>query len=168
MAAIARFVQMARAMEVPKLTTVATPRIAGRRGWRGILPRCLNQTGQHITIVNGEEEASLPGVLLGWPGSYGLVCDIGGSSMELRKFQAGSLENASDLGPATGNQGGEARAKPSKPPSNLVKQMGHSTVACFWLGAHGGHWPASICIDGLSASCFARIPHGQRICARHY
>ena len=31
--------------------------------------------------IDGEEEARLSaqGVLLGWPGAYGMVCDIGGS-----------------------------------------------------------------------------------------
>ena len=112
LAAIARFVQMARAMEVPKLTAVATAAVRDAEDGEEFCLDVLNQTGQHITIVNGEEEARLSaqGVLLGWPGSYGLVCDIGGSSMELAEISGGIVgkRTTSDLGPLQlkGNQRG--------------------------------------------------------------
>ena len=59
LAAIARFVQMARAMEVPKLTAVATAAVRDADDGEEFCLDVLNQTGQHITIVNGEEEARL-------------------------------------------------------------------------------------------------------------
>ena len=61
------------------------------------------ETGIHIHVIDGKEEARLSaqGVLLGWPGSYGLVCDIGGSSMELAEINGGRVGRrlSSSLGP---------------------------------------------------------------------
>jgi exopolyphosphatase/guanosine-5'-triphosphate,3'-diphosphate pyrophosphatase len=60
-------------------------------------------TGLRLYVIDGEEEARLSaqGVLLGWPGAYGLVCDIGGSSMELAELHDGRVGKrvTSRLGP---------------------------------------------------------------------
>ena len=39
--------------------------------------------------------------MLGWPGAYGLVCDLGGSSMELAEINKGIVGkcSTSELGP---------------------------------------------------------------------
>ena len=88
-AAIARFAQMARAMEVPKLTAVATAAVRNAEDGEEFCLDVLNQTSQHITIVNGEEEALplCPWRVVGLARSYGLVCDIGTLQWSLRKFR---------------------------------------------------------------------------------
>ena len=152
LAAIARFVQMARAMEVPKLTAVATAAVRDAEDGEEFCLDVLNQTGQHITIVNGEEEARLSaqGVLLGWPGSYGLVCDIGGSSMELAEISGGIVgkRTTSDLGPLQLKEikgGAEARAKAIKTAvKDLAKQMGPQHNRLFLVG---GSWRTLARID---------------------
>ena len=152
LAAIARFVQMARAMEVPKLTAVATAAVRDAEDGEEFCLDVLNQTGQHITIVNGEEEARLSaqGVLLGWPGSYGLVCDIGGSSMELAEISGGIVgkRTTSDLGPLQLKEikgGTEARAKAIKTAvKDLAKQMGPQHNRLFLVG---GSWRTLARID---------------------
>ena len=60
------------------------------------LRRSARETGVKIWVIDGEEEARLSaqGVLLGWPGAYGLVCDIGGSSMELAEISGGRVGRA--------------------------------------------------------------------------
>ena len=57
------------------------------------------ETGSRIWVIDGREEARLSaqGVLLGWPGSYGLVCDIGGSSMELAEINPAGVWAARHL-----------------------------------------------------------------------
>jgi exopolyphosphatase/guanosine-5'-triphosphate,3'-diphosphate pyrophosphatase len=54
-------------------------------------------------VIDGPEEARLSaqGVLLGWPGAYGLVCDMGGASMELAEINGGRVGRCvtSALGP---------------------------------------------------------------------
>ncbi|MGB0299581.1 MAG: exopolyphosphatase, partial [Paracoccaceae bacterium] len=103
-------------------------------------------------IVNGEEEARLSaqGVLLGWPGSYGLVCDIGGSSMELAEISGGIVgkRTTSDLGPLQLKEikgGAEARAKAIKTAvKELAKQMGPQHNRLFLVG---GSWRTLARID---------------------
>ena len=56
-----------------------------------------------IWVVDGDEEARLSaqGVLLGWPEAKGIVCDIGGNSMELAKIGGGKVGKrvSTPLGP---------------------------------------------------------------------
>ncbi len=152
LAAIARFVQMARAMDVPKLNAVATAAVRDAKDGKAFCKEVLDLTGQHISIVNGEEEARLSaqGVLLGWPGSYGLVCDIGGSSMELAEISGGVVGKCltSNLGPLQLKEikGGEkARAKEIKATvKSLAKQMGPQHNRLFLVG---GSWRALARID---------------------
>ncbi|NBQ28210.1 MAG: exopolyphosphatase, partial [Rhodobacteraceae bacterium] len=93
LAAIERFVHLARGMGVPKLTAVATAAVRDSEDGEEFCREVLEKTGQKIWIIDGKEEARLSaqGVLLGWPGSYGLVCDIGGSSMELAEIGDGQV-----------------------------------------------------------------------------
>jgi exopolyphosphatase/guanosine-5'-triphosphate,3'-diphosphate pyrophosphatase len=61
------------------------------------------ETGLRLHVIDGEEEARLSaqGVLLGWPEAEGLVCDIGGNSMELAEVSGGDIGRrvTSPLGP---------------------------------------------------------------------
>jgi exopolyphosphatase/guanosine-5'-triphosphate,3'-diphosphate pyrophosphatase len=61
------------------------------------------ETGLRLWVIDGTEEARLSaqGVLLGWPEATGLVCDIGGSSLELAELSGGQVgkRETSALGP---------------------------------------------------------------------
>ncbi len=61
------------------------------------------RTGLKMRIIDGAEEARLSaqGVLTGWPEAAGLVCDIGGNSMELAVIGGGQVHQTvtSPLGP---------------------------------------------------------------------
>lgn len=72
-------------MGIDTLTVVATAAAREAPGWPGVSGPVLAQTGLKIWVVDGDEEARLSaqGVLLGWPDAKGIVCDIGGNSMEL-------------------------------------------------------------------------------------
>ena len=96
LAAMRRFRHLADGMGIR-----AADRRGHRRGARGRgrrrLPRRGRARDRHpLWVIDGEEEARLSaqGVLLGWPGSYGLVCDIGGSSMELAEINGGEVGRA--------------------------------------------------------------------------
>jgi exopolyphosphatase/guanosine-5'-triphosphate,3'-diphosphate pyrophosphatase len=56
-----------------------------------------------MRVIAGQEEARLSaqGILLGWPNANGLVCDIGGASMELAHISHGNITSTetSPLGP---------------------------------------------------------------------
>ncbi|VAW01891.1 Exopolyphosphatase [hydrothermal vent metagenome] len=101
--AIRRFQLLAEGMGTGPLTAVATAAVRDAEDGPEFCAEVEAETGLHIYMVDGREEARLSaqGVLLGWPGSYGLVCDIGGSSMELAEIEDGAVRNCvtSSLGP---------------------------------------------------------------------
>ena len=103
MAALKRFQGLAEAMDLPPLTCVATAAVREASDGPAFRDEVQAATGLKLWVINGEEEARLSaqGVLLGWPGAYGLVCDIGGSSMELAELRDGAVGKrlTSKLGP---------------------------------------------------------------------
>lgn len=102
-AAIRRFAALAETMGIPPLTAVATAAVREAEDGSEFCKIVEQETGIKIFVINGAEEAylSAQGVLLGWPGSYGMVCDIGGSSMELAEISEGRIGQCvtSPLGP---------------------------------------------------------------------
>ena len=118
LAAIRRFVALAEGMEIGPLAAVATAAMRRAADGPDFAAEIAAETGLRLEVIDGEEEARLAaqGVLLGWPRGEGLVCDIGGSSMELARIEGGRVwERAtSDLGPLhlTAVKGGaKGRAK---------------------------------------------------------
>ncbi|MDP5361520.1 MAG: exopolyphosphatase, partial [Paracoccaceae bacterium] len=103
LSAIRRFAALAEGMGILPLTAVATAAVREASDGQAFREEVLRETGIKLWIIDGKEEARLSaqGVLLGWPGSYGLVCDIGGSSMELADLADGRVGQrvTSALGP---------------------------------------------------------------------
>ncbi|MAQ44804.1 MAG: exopolyphosphatase [Confluentimicrobium sp.] len=93
LAAIRRFVALAEGMDIPPLTAVATAAVRSAEDGPDFCADVLRETGLTVYVIDGEEEARLSaqGVLLGWPEAEGLVCDIGGSSMELAEGSGGKV-----------------------------------------------------------------------------
>jgi len=96
MIALRRFAALAKGMGVSPLLTVATAAVRDASDGAEFRDDVFRHTGLEIQIVAGDEEARLSaqGVLLGWPGAEGLICDIGGSSVELAE-----LLGAGEVGP---------------------------------------------------------------------
>jgi len=88
LAAIKRFALLAREMNLTSLTMVATAAVREAEDGPAFKDQVEAETGLEMLVIDGAEEARLSaqGVLLGWPGARGLVCDIGGSSMELAEI----------------------------------------------------------------------------------
>ena len=101
--ALERFQMLAAGMGLLELTVIATAAVRDAKDGTDFCAEVKKRTGLSITVIDGVEEARLSaqGVLLGWPGSYGLVCDIGGSSMELAEISDGQVGRrvTTDLGP---------------------------------------------------------------------
>ncbi|SMX49462.1 Ppx/GppA family phosphatase [Maliponia aquimaris] len=101
--AMLRFRRLAEGMDLPDLTVVATAAMRDASDGPEFRQVLELATGLKVWVIDGSEEARLSaqGVLLGWPGSYGLVCDIGGSSMELAEIHDGEVGRriTSPLGP---------------------------------------------------------------------
>ena len=93
LAAITRFALLARGMDLPPLSAVATAAMRNAEDGPAFRAEVEAATGLTLHVIDGEDEARLSaqGVLLGWPGASGLVCDIGGSSMELARLDRGEI-----------------------------------------------------------------------------
>jgi len=107
LATLKRFVLLSKAMGVT-LIAVATAAIRNSRDGVAFCEKILQETGLNVTILNGEEEANLSaqGVLLGWPSADGLVCDLGGASLELAEISEGTVGKTTScpIGPLYLNQ----------------------------------------------------------------
>ncbi|WP_390910637.1 Ppx/GppA family phosphatase [Pseudosulfitobacter sp. SM2401] len=152
LSALLRFKHLADGMGLPALTIVATAAVRDASDGPDFCAEVQALTGLRIWVVDGKEEARLSaqGVLLGWPGSYGLVCDIGGSSMELAEISDGRVGRrvTSNLGPLKltdikgGKKGRAAHIKQTM--TELADAMGTQTDRLFLVG---GSWRAIARVD---------------------
>lgn len=152
LAAIRRFQILADSMGIAPLTAVATAAMREAEDGPAFRAEIEAATGLKLYVIDGDEEARLSaqGVLLGWPGAYGLVCDIGGSSMELAELRDGRVGKrlTSQLGPLrlkSVKGGKRALDKHIKAVvADLHKRLGPQRDRLFLVG---GSWRAIARID---------------------
>ena len=103
LAALKRFALLAEGMGISPLTVVATAATREAADGPDFQADVLRETGLKLWVIDGDEEARLSaqGVLLGWPEAKGIVCDIGGNSMELARIGNGKVGKrvSTPLGP---------------------------------------------------------------------
>jgi len=103
LAALKRFSLLAKGMQIETLTVVATAASREAEDGPDFQAEVLRETGLKLWVIDGDEEARLSaqGVLLGWPDAQGIVCDIGGNSMELARIGGGGVGKrlSAPLGP---------------------------------------------------------------------
>ena len=101
--ALQRFHALSEEMNVQSLKIVATAAVRDATDGPDFQAEVLADTGLDMRVITGQEEARLSaqGILLGWPKANGLVCDIGGASMELAHISHGKITftETSPLGP---------------------------------------------------------------------
>jgi exopolyphosphatase/guanosine-5'-triphosphate,3'-diphosphate pyrophosphatase len=101
--AIRRFAGIARRMDIKHIHTVATAAVRDATDGPGFCDDVLLETNLKLRVVTGKEEAALSaqGVFYSRSDAEGLVCDMGGSSMELASIADGEvlLSGTSSLGP---------------------------------------------------------------------
>ncbi|MFK7763049.1 MAG: Ppx/GppA family phosphatase [Roseobacter sp.] len=171
LSALRRFQHLAQGMGLPNLTVVATAAVRDAEDGPEFCAEVQRETGLRIWVIDGEEEARLSaqGVLLGWPGSYGLVCDIGGSSMELAEISEGRVGRrvTSSLGPLKlrevkgGKKGRQTHIKTVM--TELRDAMGPQRDRLFLVG---GSWRAIARIDMLRRDYPLQVLHEYRMTAR--
>ncbi len=93
LAALKRFALLAKGMDIQTMTVVATAATREAADGPDFEAQVLAETGLKLWVIDGDEEARLSaqGVLLGWPDAKGIVCDMGGSSMELARIGGGKV-----------------------------------------------------------------------------
>ncbi|HBB83567.1 MAG TPA: exopolyphosphatase, partial [Sulfitobacter sp.] len=168
LSALRRFSKLADGMGLSELTVVATAAVRDASDGREFCADVLRETGLRIWVIDGEEEARLSaqGVLLGWPGAYGLVCDIGGSSMELAEISGGRVGRrvTSQLGPLKlrdlkgGAKGRHAHIK--EVITGLQEKMGSQRDRLFLVG---GSWRAIARIDMYRRGYPLHVLHEYRM-----
>ena len=171
LSALKRFQYLAQGMGLPALTVVATAAVRDATDGPDFCAEVKKETGLKIWVIDGEEEARLSaqGVLLGWPGSYGLVCDIGGSSMELAEISHGRVGRrvTSSLGPLKlrevkgGKKGRKQHIKETM--NHLHDVMGSQRDRLFLVG---GSWRAIARIDMFRRGYPLQVLHEYRMTAR--
>ena len=152
LAAMRRFAIIARGYEVNSLTAVATAAVREAEDGPAFAAEVEARTGLSLWVIDGDEEARLSGqgVLLGWPEADGVMCDIGGSSMELAVLSAGEVGAAvsGKLGPLK-LQGVKGKGKRSAEIEAGVRDMatalGRDRTETLYLV--GGSWRAIARID---------------------
>ena len=164
-----RFAALARGMDVSPLVSVATAAVRDAEDGPEFQAEVQAETGLKIWVVDGKEEARLSaqGVLLGWPGAQGLVCDIGGSSLELAELKGdGKIGRCrtSDLGPLKlmGLQGGKrsVRTHIEKRIGKLREVFPDSPDRLFLVG---GSWRAIARVDMERTGYPLKVLHEYRM-----
>ena len=151
LSALKRFQMLADGMNMAPLTAVATAAVREAEDGPDFIKEVRETTGLKLWVIDGEEEARLSaqGVLLGWPNASGLVCDIGGSSMELAELCRGQVGACvtSPLGPLRlqSIKGKKARRAHIKTViDGLVGQMSGRQERLYLVG---GSWRAIARLD---------------------
>lgn len=93
LSALHRFSLLAQGMGIARMSVVATAAVREAEDGPEFAEQVLRETGLRLHVIDGSEEARLSaqGVLLGWPAADGIVCDIGGNSMELALVSKGAV-----------------------------------------------------------------------------
>jgi exopolyphosphatase/guanosine-5'-triphosphate,3'-diphosphate pyrophosphatase len=151
--ALERFAALARGMGLPPLMAVATAAVREAEDGPAFVEEVRARSGIALEVIPGDEEARLSaqGVLLGWPGSYGLVCDVGGASMELADLKDGQVGRRV-TSPLGGLKLQEVKGGPKallahvrEVVGHLHAEMRHETGMRLFLV--GGSWRAIARID---------------------
>lgn len=150
--ALKRFKLLGDGMGTGPLTAVATAAVRDAEDGDEFRAEIERETGIRLWVIDGREEARLSaqGVLLGWPGSYGLVCDIGGSSMELAEINGGTVGKrmSCSLGPLKlrDMKGGRKARKAviADTVARMRRELGEQKNRLFLVG---GSWRAIARID---------------------
>ncbi len=168
LSAMRRFRKLADGMGLSELSVVATAAVRDASDGRDFCDEVYRETGLKIWVIDGREEARLSaqGVLLGWPGAYGLVCDIGGSSMELAEISGGRVgkRETSQLGPLKLRDikgGAKARNAHIKDVMTTLRdQLGSQRDRLFLVG---GSWRAIARIDMIRRGYPLHVLHEYRM-----
>lgn len=168
LAAIKRFALLAEGMDVSPMTAVATAAVRDAIDGPEFCEEVKRETGIALWVASGVEEARLSaqGVFLGWPNAEGLMCDIGGSSMELAEIGDGVVGNrvTSQLGPLKlmGVKGGRKGRKVviDAAIDELKKDIGSDHKMLYLVG---GSWRAIARLDMERRGYPLKVLHEYRM-----
>jgi len=168
LAALKRFSLLAKGMDISPFTVVATAATREAADGRAFQEQVLQETGLKLHVIDGDEEARLSaqGVLLGWPEAQGIVCDIGGNSMELARIGGGKVGKrvSTPLGPFRLQQvQGDARRRRAHIQAVLKSATKEIKPAGDRLYLVGGSWRVIARLDMERRSYPLTVLHEYRM-----
>ena len=165
--ALKRFMALAKGMGIAPPIAVATAAVREAEDGPAFREEIERETGLRLFVIDGQEEARLSaqGVLLGWPDAKGLVCDIGGSSMELAEIEGGTVKRrlTSPLGPfKLQSLGGRQERKKflNATMKRLLKEIPLDEQLLYLVG---GSWRAIARVDMLRRNYPLSVLHEYRM-----
>lgn len=164
MDALRRFAALAERMGLSDVIAVATAAVREATDGPAFCGQVARETGIELRVASGEEEAKLAaeGVLLGWPDAEGLVCDMGGASMELAHVSGGAIHarETSPLGPLTvaGITDPEKRDKHIRKAVKALRKAVAGPAGTLYLV--GGSWRAIARLDMERVGYPLKVLHG--------
>lgn len=161
MRALHRFAVLLHNLELDKVSTVATAAVRDASDGPEFCAQVEAQTGLVLNVATGAEEARLSaqGVLLGWPDANGLVCDIGGASMELAELKDGKVGDCvtSKLGPLIlQDVQGDLEAHITGIITDLRRKMPANAARLYLVG---GSWRALARLDMVRQEYPLKVLH---------
>ncbi len=86
---INRYVAICRNMEISKIIMFGTSALREASNSNALAELIRKKTNICIDVISGEEEAlyAAQGILLGFPNAEGVICDLGGNSIEFAKIR---------------------------------------------------------------------------------
>lgn len=163
-AALHRFAALAARMELSGMIAVATAAVREAEDGPAFCDQIERETGLQLHVASGSEEARLAaqGVFLGWPDAEGLVCDMGGASMELARVAGGMIEACatSPLGPlqlADISDADKREKAVRKGVKAILRQVPGPATRLFLVG---GSWRAIARLDMERVAYPLKVLHG--------
>jgi exopolyphosphatase/guanosine-5'-triphosphate,3'-diphosphate pyrophosphatase len=169
LSALKRFQLIAEGLGIAPLSAVATAAVREAEDGPDFVEEVKRETGLRLYVIDGTEEARLSaqGVLLGWPDATGLVCDIGGASMELATLPGGGVVGervSTELGPLRlqSLKGGRKarRAHVAETLAPLVARFGTGASRLYLVG---GSWRAIARLDMARRGYPLHVLHEYRM-----
>jgi exopolyphosphatase/guanosine-5'-triphosphate,3'-diphosphate pyrophosphatase len=169
--ALRRFAKLAEGMEIDPLTVVATAATREATDGAEFQAEVQRETGLRLHVIDGDEEARLSaqGVLLGWPDAKGIVCDIGGNSMELARISDGRVGKriSTPLGPFRMQQ---VSSDPRKRREHIAKILKDAQAVINSTGERiylvGGSWRVIARLDMERRNYPLTVLHEYRMTPR--
>ncbi len=168
LAALKRFALLCKGMNVSPISAVATAAVRDAEDGPDFCEEVARETGINLWVASGNEEARLSaqGVFLGWPEAQGMMCDIGGSSMELAEIGKGVVGKrvTSELGPLKlmGMKGGyDARKKVIDDTMDGLREDMPNAYKTIYLV--GGSWRALARLDMERRGYPLKVLHEYRM-----
>lgn len=160
LAVVARFVRLARAMDVSVLDVLATAAVRDAKDGKSFVKAIEQRCDVKVTVLAGEEEARMAamGVLCANPDADGTVADLGGGSLELVALESGRFAGSHATMPLGVLRLSEASGNIRALAEDMIKTHFQSIDWWTWaagrpLYAVGGAWRA------LARLCLAQTGH---------